>query len=202
MANLSQIDMSDAEELGTGFKAIPPGEYQVYIESSEFKTTKKGNGEYLECVLVVATGEYENSKVFVRLNLINENADAVRIAKSQLRALCEATVGQPFVNDSSMLHNRVFMAFIDNVPMNKDDPNSKRSNEVKFSKGNVYALNSGVRQPAPQPVQQPVQHVAPPTAPPPQPAQVAPSNLQQQVQAQIPPAQVVKPGAGKPPWKK
>lgn len=155
MALLSNIDMTDAQELGEGFRIVPPGEYQVYMESSDFKDTKAGTGKYLECVLVVADGEYEGAKIFVRLNLINPNQQAVDIAKSQLRALCEAIVGQPFVNDSAMLHSRPFFALIDNVAMNKDDPNSKRSNEVVFRKGTIRSINSGaVPGLAAEPVQQ------------------------------------------------
>lgn len=180
MANLMQIDMSDAQELGAGFRVVPPGEYQVYIESSDFKKTKSGTGEFLELVLVVGDGEYEGAKIIVRLNLINSNQIAVDIAKSQLRALCEAIVGQPFVNDSAMLHSRLFFALVDNVAMNKDDQNSKRSNEVIFRKGSIRSINSAS-------VVKPV--VAAPVA------------MAQPVQ-QAAPDPVVTPGTGKPPWKK
>lgn len=180
MANLNSIDMTDVAELSEGtFRIIPPGEYQVLMESSDFKKTKNGDGEYLECVLIVCDGaEYDGAKVFVRLNLINKSDVAVRIAKEQLRALCEAIYGQPSVNDSSMLHSRPFFAYIDNVPMNKDDPNSKRSNEVVFRKGTIRSLKD---------VPPPTKATKPVVA-----AQAAP------VQA----TSAVTPGAGLPPWKK
>lgn len=182
MASLSNIDMTDVQELGEGFRIVPPGEYQVYIEASEFKKTKKGDGEYLELVLVVADGDYEGAKIFVRLNLINPNQTTVDIAKSQLRALCEAIVNQPFVNDSAMLHSRPFFALIDNVAMTKSDPNSKRSNEVIFRKGSIRSLHSGA---APGVAAGPVTQVDKP--------QEAPPAVQQ--------AQAAK-TASLPPWKK
>ena len=74
---------------------------------------------------------------------LNPNQQAVDIAKSHCVRLCEAIVRQPFVNDSAMLHSRPFFALIDNVAMNKDDPNSKRSNEVVFRKGTIRSINSG-----------------------------------------------------------
>jgi len=179
MANLSHIDMSDAQELGAGFRIVPPGEYQIYIENSEFKPTKdnkagKNNAEFLELTAVVADGEYEGAKIPIRLNLINPSQTTVDIAKSHLRALCEAIVGQPFVNDSPQLHNRPFFALIDNVPMNKDDPNSKRSNEVVFRKGTIRSITSTVV-----------------------PVATAVAHKQQEV-AQ---ASVATPSSGLPPWK-
>lgn len=174
MAELRNLDMNDAQELGEGFRIVPPGEYQLYIESSDIKNTKKGDGQYLELISVVVDEEYKGAKIFTRLNLWNNSQQAVDIAKSQLRALCEAIVGQPFVNDSSMLHSRPFFALIDNVAMNKDDPNSKRSNELIFRKGSIRSINSNVV-----------------------PVQAAVSQKQQEAKAET-----VKAGVGKPPWKK
>lgn len=189
MASLSGINMDDAKELGEGFRIIPPGEYQVIMENSEWRDTKSklantSQNEFLECRLLIVDGEYEGSTVICRLNLRNDNPTAVEIAKSQFRALCEATLGQPVPlnNDSASLHSRPFFVFIDNVPMTKDDPNSKRSNEVKFSKGSSpRSLKSG-------PATQVVKTVAPVVATP------------NQAAVQATPA--VKPGSGIPPWKK
>lgn len=158
MASLTHIDMTNVTELGEGFRAIPPGEYQVYIEESGFEpTTDNRNGknknEYLKFMLVVCTGEYENSKIPVFLNLINESADSVIIAKSQLAAICEATYGQPFVNDSSLLHNRPFFALIDNVPAydkaTKSDHPTNRANKVIFKRGTIRSIGSGGVSPVP-----------------------------------------------------
>lgn len=191
MANLGTLNMDDAKELGEGFRIIPPGEYQVIMENSEWRDTKSkkdgtSQNEFLECRLLIIDGEYEGSTVICRLNLRNENQTAVEIAKSQFRALCEATLGQPVPlnNDSSSLHSRPFFVFIDNVPMTKDDPNSKRSNEVKFSKGSSpRSLQSG-------PAAQVVKAVAPVVA------------TVNQAAVQATPAPAVKPGVSTPPWKK
>lgn len=181
MANLNDVDMTTAGELGEGFVAIPPGDYQVYMESSERKTTKNGDGEYLECAIIVATGPHEGAKVFSRLNLWNPSAQAVEIAKSQWRALCEATLGQPFAlnNESSSLHNKMFIAEVANVPMNDKNPNSKRTNELVFRKGKIRGMGNNQKLP-PQPQNAPASQAAA------QPVASAP------VQASV----------GKPPWKK
>jgi hypothetical protein len=188
MAQLGDIDTSTAGELSEGFQAFPPGDYPLYLESSERKTTKKGDGEYLECVFVVADGEHKSKKVFHRFNLWNPNQTAVDIAKSQWRALCEVTVGQPNApgNDSASLNYKIFWAAVNNVPMNKDDPNSKRSNEIVFRKGKLRAAGAGGGAPAP---------IA--SAPPPQ------QNTQAAAVAQGTAAPAVVPGSGgRPPWAK
>ena len=144
--NLLDIDTSDAQELSEGFVAIPPGEYPMYIESSDRKPTSNGAGEYLECTLIVASGEYEGAKIFARFNLWNQNQQAVDIAKSQWRALCEATLGQPNAinNDSGSLHNKMFMAQVANVPAydkaTKQDHPTRRTNEIVFRKGTVRSM--------------------------------------------------------------
>lgn len=203
MAELGDVDMSDAKELGAGVKVLPPGEYQVYIESSERKATKKGDGELLECVLVVCNGEYENSKLYARFNLWNPNPQAVEIAKSQWRSFCEATLGQPNAlnNDSTSLHSRPFYVLVDNLPAyNKDtgknDHPTYRTNEIVFRKGTIRGLSSG---PAAAPS---IVKAAAPVV-----AQAAPVAATATVPSTAPAptqtaATAVKPGTGTPPWKR
>ncbi len=91
-------------EPSTGFDAIPAGKYQVVITDSEMKTTKTGNGQYLQLEFEIIEGEYKNRKVWSRLNLENPNTDAVRMARADLSAICRAVnVLQP--RDSVELHN-------------------------------------------------------------------------------------------------
>lgn len=143
--NLHDIDTSDAPELGEGFKAFPPGEYQLYMESSEVKDTSKGDGRYLQCQFVVAAGDCEGSKVRCNFNFWNNNATAVEIARTQWRALCEATLFQPTAlnNDSASLHNKIFFALVDNVPAydknTGKDHATNRTNEIVFKKGTILS---------------------------------------------------------------
>lgn len=201
MTNLHDVDMSDAKELGEGFRVLPPGEYMVFIESSERKTTKAGTGEYLECLLRVGEGDYENAAIFVRFNLWNPNAQAVEIAKSQWRSFCEATLQQPFArnNDSTTLHSIPFFVLVDNVPMNKSDPESKRSNEVIFRKGTVRHISAG-KAGAPSVVKPPLSSIAAasPAASAPQQHDAA-ANPAPEAKAA---AAAVVPGKGTAPWKR
>ena len=102
---MSTINFNANEvEPSTGYDPIPAGKYQAVITESEMKPTKTGNGQYLQLEFEIIEGEYKNRKVWARLNLENANADAVRIARADLSAICRAVnVLQP--RDSVELHN-------------------------------------------------------------------------------------------------
>lgn len=85
------------------FEAVPAGWYNVKIVKSETKPTAKAGGAYLELEFEIIDGEFSGRKVWERLNVVNENEVAVRIAYQQLAALCNAT-GVINVADSTQLH--------------------------------------------------------------------------------------------------
>jgi hypothetical protein len=112
-------------------EAIPAGWYNVMIDYSETKPTKNGRGSYLELSLKVLDGPYAGRKVFDRLNLQNDNAQAVEIAYRQLSAYCHAT-GVIQVQDSQQLHGIPFMA---KIAIETDSTGQyEPSNKVKTAK--------------------------------------------------------------------
>ncbi len=81
-------------EPNRGFAAIPSGWYPLIIDevSSELKPSKNNpNNAYLPVRFSVLDGSYKGSKIFVRLNLVNESEIAVTIARGELSAICHAT---------------------------------------------------------------------------------------------------------------
>jgi hypothetical protein len=104
MSNLAGFNANEVEP-NVGFEPLPPGDYEACIVASEFKTTKNGDGQYLDLELSILNGQYQNRRLFEKLNLKNANETAVQIAQGTLSAICRAVnVLQP--NDSSELHNR------------------------------------------------------------------------------------------------
>ena len=83
---------------------IPAGEYLAMIVASEWKTTKAGDGQYLQLEMQVIEGPHANRKFWERLNLNNKNVQAVEIAERTLSAICHA-VGKLNANDSEILHD-------------------------------------------------------------------------------------------------
>lgn len=102
---------------------IPRGRYTAVISASEEKTTKKGDGTYLQLELTVVDGEFVNRKLWTRLNLNNPNETSVRIARSELAAICQA-LGLGGVADSEELHDKPLV--VDVIVENKDGYESNR----------------------------------------------------------------------------
>jgi hypothetical protein len=85
--------------------ALPKDRYNVMISDSEMKTTKAGDGEYLQLEFTVLDGPMANRKVWSRLNLRNQNATTEDISRRELAAICHA-VGVMRVADSADLHDK------------------------------------------------------------------------------------------------
>jgi hypothetical protein len=91
-------------EPNQGFEAIPAGKYQAVITDSEMRETKTGTGQYLWLEFEITAGDCKGRKLWSRLNLVNPNPDAVRMARADLSAICHAVkVMSP--RDSVELHN-------------------------------------------------------------------------------------------------
>lgn len=90
-----------------GFEIIPAGTYTAQIIQSEFKENKAKTGSYLELRVQLLDEPYTGRLIFERLNLMNPNPTAVKIANRTLADICEA-VGVLEVEDSEELHGIEF----------------------------------------------------------------------------------------------
>ena len=122
--NLAGYDANTVEPTGD-FEALPPGEYNAVIVESTMKPTKAGDGEYLELVLEVIDGDFQNRKLWARLNLKNPSEKAVQIARGQLSAICRA-VGVMTPRDSTELHDKPLA-----VKVTQREYEGTMTNEVK-----------------------------------------------------------------------
>ena len=111
------------------FDVLPAGEYDVVIIASTMKPTSNRTGKYLELELQVLSGEYQNRKLWDRLNLTNPSDKAVQIARGTLSAICRA-VGVLTPKDSSELHNKPMRAKV----VVKHDEEYGDKNEIKAYK--------------------------------------------------------------------
>lgn len=128
MASLSGFDASKVEP--SDFGIIPVGDYEACIVNSEMKPTKDGQGQYLNLEIQIVGGQYQNRKLFEKLNLVNKSDTAVTIAKGTLSAICRA-VGVLTPNDSSDLHNKTFRIA---VGSKKSDYSGEMENKIKSFK--------------------------------------------------------------------
>ena len=105
MANLESLNFDANQVQPNSFELLPAGEYEAIIVASSMDMTKDGTGKFLKLELQILNGEYQNKKLFDRLNLINPNDQAVQIARGTLSAICRA-VGVMTPHESTELHNR------------------------------------------------------------------------------------------------
>ena len=102
MADLQGFDANKVEPRAA-MDPIPAGRYLAMLNSSEMKANKSGTGQFLELVFTIVEGEYKNRQLWARLNLVNPNELAVKIAQAELSALCRA-VNVLTPRDSVELH--------------------------------------------------------------------------------------------------
>lgn len=87
---------------------LPPGWYPMQIVASSVEKTQNGQGQYLKLefeMIESAAPQLKGRKAWDRLNLWNQNAQAVDIANRTLSAICHAT-GVMQVQDTEALHHK------------------------------------------------------------------------------------------------
>ena len=88
--------------------AWQPGKHTVEITNADVKTTKAGDGHYVEIEFTCVDGVMARRKHWERLNISNHNAQAEEIAKRNLAAICLA-VGLKHVGDTDELLGRTLV---------------------------------------------------------------------------------------------
>lgn len=111
---------------GSVNEPLPNGWYTMHVVESAVKPTANGQGRYLELVFECLDEAHKGRRAWDRLNLQNPNEKTVRIAESQLSALCHAA-GVLVVKHSSQLHNIPVMVKL----VVKQDEGYEPRNEVK-----------------------------------------------------------------------
>lgn len=134
--NASGIDITNR------YEALPAGDYVVMITESQERTTKNGDGSFLELTLEIQGGQMQGRKIWDRLNLSNPNSKAVEIAQRQLAQICHA-VGNLAPRESSELHYKPMVAM---VKVKHDERTGDMRNEVKG-----YKATTATGQAAPLP---------------------------------------------------
>lgn len=128
MAGLDGFNAAEVEP-NEGFDVLPAGEYRVCIVNSNRKPTKRGDGQIIEFEMQVLDGQYQNRKVWERINFINPNPTAQQIARGTLSAICRA-VGVLQPGDTAELHNKPMLA---KVKVTKQEGYNDKNEVTKYS---------------------------------------------------------------------
>lgn len=109
MAMLPDVFNSNDHEPMGDFEPIPANLYMLEITKSEVKDTKAKTGKRLNFQAKVIEGKYKGRIIFIGLNLVNPNPEAVKISQRELSSLCQAC-GVDAIEDSTELHGIPFGA--------------------------------------------------------------------------------------------
>lgn len=111
--------------------ALPTGEYDVIIVSTDEKPTKNGGGQtFYEIVMqVISPPEFKGRRIVDRLNCKNQNEQAREIAYATLSSICYVTGIFQIQQSSAELHGKPFRIAAAKVPRS-DDP-TKDGNEIR-----------------------------------------------------------------------
>lgn len=90
---------------GGGLPLIPEGDYTGVIVNSEMKSTSTG-GQMLVLTAVITQGQYKDTEFTDRLNIVNSNETAVKIAYGTLAKIAKALGMDTLPDDSNKLHNK------------------------------------------------------------------------------------------------
>jgi hypothetical protein len=135
MAFLTEsFDIATLPESTSGFDPLPAGWYQATIASTDLKTTKAGNGQYIKLRYDIVGPTHQGRVVFGNLNVFNPNPKAEEIGREQLRALMLAA-GLSKLQDTDELVGATVQIKL----AIRNDPQYGSSNEVQGFK----ALNGG-----------------------------------------------------------
>lgn len=149
MASLGSTFDATQVQPNQPFDVIPAGKYKVHVVDSDMRATKDGMGQYLWLELEIVDGELAGRKLWDRLNLVNQNAQAVEIAQRALSALCHAT-GQLHVSDSEQLHFKPVIATVRVRPAREGYDASNEIRGYEPVTGAAPVARPAMQRPAPQ----------------------------------------------------
>ena len=147
MADLSPLGFipAEIEDLGDGFKVVPPGIYDVVIVESDVKPTRSG-GKMLELKYQIVAGPNAGDFLTDRLNIDNASETAKRIGLSQLKNICDAIGFAGMLKDSNQLHGKPFSVkvVVEKFESNKEAGKMLESNKIekRMKKGSAAAAAS------------------------------------------------------------
>ena len=93
------------------FKCLPPGKYEVLIESAEVCQTKKGNGHIVKTELTVLGPAHGGRKLWDNILFQHPNPEAAGIGLKRLGSLGRAA-GLSCIDDTAELHNKSVIAHV------------------------------------------------------------------------------------------
>lgn len=101
---------------------LSKGDYAFVCQDAEVKTTRAGNGQYVNCKFIVADGPCKDKTVWQIFNISNPSETAQRIGREQLSKLCVAIgfAQGDKLTDTAMLLRKPFKGSLE-IKQRKDN---------------------------------------------------------------------------------
>lgn len=128
--------VDDPELQGGGPVLIDKGQYKAIFVNSEMKENKKKTGHFIEMKAVITEGRYMNTELIERLNVINPNQIAVKIAYQTLAKISSALGMHETPADTSELHGKPLIITVETDPGQAYEKTDPVTGEVKTFPGN------------------------------------------------------------------
>ena len=96
------FSVNDVPVSTSNYDPIPAGWYNAVINGAEVKSTKAGNGKYLNMRYDITGETHAGRVVFGMITVQNPNTTAETIGQQQLAELCRA-IGKVVLNDTDEL---------------------------------------------------------------------------------------------------
>lgn len=100
---------------------VPAANYLTCITKATMKDTANKDGKYLGLQFKIQEGKFRNRMLFQNFNLVNKNPEAVRIAESELKALCNA-LGIDALEETEQLQGKNVVVVVKVKPETTADP--------------------------------------------------------------------------------
>lgn len=134
----------------------PAGRYSAMVVDSTIKTTKAGDGQYIELVWEIIGGPHNNLRWYQMYQVQNKSPKAVSMAQADLSAICKA-MGREGFDMTEDLHNHEMVVDLDV----EESPGYADKNRVVFLGYHSATASPAAPAPAaPAPVQPTPQPVA------------------------------------------
>jgi hypothetical protein len=146
MAFLEQtFSVEDLPVSTNSYELVPEGWYTATISGAEIKTTKAGNGQYINVKYTVVGPTHQGRIVFGMINIKNPNPQAEEIGRQQLGEIMRA-IGLTKVSDTDQLIGGTLSIKIKITPANG---NYEASNSVNGFKASENKISIGVNKTTP-----------------------------------------------------
>ena len=159
MAFLEQAYSLDDLPVSQCFEPLPEGWYTATITNAEIKTTKAGNGQYINVKYTIIGPTHQGRMVFGMVNIKNPNPKAEEIGRQQLGEIMRA-IGLSKVSDTDQLIGGSLSIKLKITPANGDYEASNNVSSFKALAGGIPAMPK----PSAMPTQSPSTDRAPPWA--------------------------------------